>query len=252
MPSSPPRSGCSSRGGSRSSSPPRPAAPGSRPCSSRCSGFLPPGVRTIELAGAAETFDWLPQASELGWRRSRRRARRRPMPPSTPRDGAGPVRPDDTVLLHPGALGPPAVLHLGRRGAARDPGRVDRLRPGRDDPRRLARRGLRGPAPSAGAARRRRAVATRRRPRPAAGRRRVASRRRGALRPADRPRRPRPRPAPRAGRARDLGSRDRRLRALRLGRSSPSWPCASGSAPATSRSTSTAAATTSPAFGRRA
>ncbi len=33
--------------------------------------FLPPGVRTIELAGADETFDWLPQAAELGWRRLR-------------------------------------------------------------------------------------------------------------------------------------------------------------------------------------
>ena len=31
--------------------------------------FLPPGSRRVELAGAAETFDWLPQASELGWPR---------------------------------------------------------------------------------------------------------------------------------------------------------------------------------------
>ena len=29
--------------------------------------FLPPSVRVIELAGETETFDWLPQASELGW-----------------------------------------------------------------------------------------------------------------------------------------------------------------------------------------
>ena len=29
--------------------------------------FLPPGVRVVELAGEDETFDWLPQASELGW-----------------------------------------------------------------------------------------------------------------------------------------------------------------------------------------
>jgi flagellar protein FlaI len=29
--------------------------------------FLPPDVRRIELAGEAETFAWLPQASELGW-----------------------------------------------------------------------------------------------------------------------------------------------------------------------------------------
>ena len=31
--------------------------------------FLPPGVRTVELDGAMETFDWLPHAKELGWRR---------------------------------------------------------------------------------------------------------------------------------------------------------------------------------------
>ncbi len=29
--------------------------------------FLPPGIRTVELSGADETFDWLPQAAELGW-----------------------------------------------------------------------------------------------------------------------------------------------------------------------------------------
>src|SRR5512143_4122099 len=29
--------------------------------------FVPPGTRMVELAGASETFDWLPQASELGW-----------------------------------------------------------------------------------------------------------------------------------------------------------------------------------------
>ena len=55
--------------------------------------FLPSGVRTVELAGSAETFDWLPQATELGWRR-----------PSTSRPAAfgdAPVRPDTTVLLIP-------------------------------------------------------------------------------------------------------------------------------------------------------
>jgi hypothetical protein len=31
--------------------------------------FLPPGVRVRDLAGAFETFDWLPQATELGWSR---------------------------------------------------------------------------------------------------------------------------------------------------------------------------------------
>ncbi len=52
--------------------------------------LLPPGTRTVELSGEAETFDWLPQASELGWS-----AR-------TPRTAeAGPplVRPDTTVLV---------------------------------------------------------------------------------------------------------------------------------------------------------
>ncbi|MDQ6795467.1 MAG: hypothetical protein M3067_11765 [Chloroflexota bacterium] len=29
--------------------------------------FLPPGTRKVELAGIAETFDWLPHARELGW-----------------------------------------------------------------------------------------------------------------------------------------------------------------------------------------
>jgi hypothetical protein len=30
--------------------------------------FLPPGTRRVELAGLAETFEWLPHARELGWR----------------------------------------------------------------------------------------------------------------------------------------------------------------------------------------
>ena len=50
--------------------------------------FLPPEVRVVELAGEDETFDWLPQASELGW-------------PGTahPAPDADPVRPHTTVLL---------------------------------------------------------------------------------------------------------------------------------------------------------
>jgi flagellar protein FlaI len=50
--------------------------------------FLPPEIRVIELAGEAETFEWLPQASELGW-------------PGTPRSMTGgvPARPETTVLL---------------------------------------------------------------------------------------------------------------------------------------------------------
>src|SRR4051794_2476741 len=30
--------------------------------------FLPPGTKLVELAGIAETFEWLPHARELGWR----------------------------------------------------------------------------------------------------------------------------------------------------------------------------------------
>jgi hypothetical protein len=50
--------------------------------------FVPPSVHLVELAGEAETFAWLPQASELGWPgRSRR----------TP--GAEPARPETTIIL---------------------------------------------------------------------------------------------------------------------------------------------------------
>jgi hypothetical protein len=54
--------------------------------------FLPPGTHAVELAGAAETFDWLPQAPELGWRRARTPGRHRARPP---------IQPDSTVLLIP-------------------------------------------------------------------------------------------------------------------------------------------------------
>jgi len=49
--------------------------------------FLPADVRVVELAGESETFDWLPQASDLGW----------PGAASARPDG-DPVRPDTTVL----------------------------------------------------------------------------------------------------------------------------------------------------------
>lgn len=55
--------------------------------------FLSPDVRCIELRGAAESFDWLPQATELGWRR--------PLGAERARPDAPPVRPDDTVLFIP-------------------------------------------------------------------------------------------------------------------------------------------------------
>ncbi len=50
--------------------------------------FLPPDARLVELAGESETFDWLPQATELGW-------------PGVghPTVGGQPVRPETTVLL---------------------------------------------------------------------------------------------------------------------------------------------------------
>jgi hypothetical protein len=50
--------------------------------------FLPAGQNVVELRGIDETFDWMPQASELGW----------PGVPSKP-TSAPPVRPEDTVLV---------------------------------------------------------------------------------------------------------------------------------------------------------
>lgn len=50
--------------------------------------FVPVGLRIVELQGAAETFGWLPQASELGW------------PGTAHRPASGPpTRPEDTILL---------------------------------------------------------------------------------------------------------------------------------------------------------
>jgi hypothetical protein len=62
--------------------------------------FLPPGLRIVELEGATETFDWLPQAGELGWDRAHAHA---PTAGAPDREAAAhrPVRPDDTVLLIP-------------------------------------------------------------------------------------------------------------------------------------------------------
>lgn len=56
-------------------------------------GFLPPSLHLVELEGATESFDWLPQATELGWHRDPARSID---PPARP-----PIRPDDTVLLIP-------------------------------------------------------------------------------------------------------------------------------------------------------
>lgn len=60
----------------------------------RLSSALPAGTRTVELAGATETFEWLPQASELGWSTGPRQ--RSPDEGRLP--GGGPIRPDDTIL----------------------------------------------------------------------------------------------------------------------------------------------------------
>ena len=63
--------------------------------------FIPPKVRVVEVAGATETFDWLPQASELGWERQAGRSAVSSGPSIRPADGGLPVRPDHTVLLVP-------------------------------------------------------------------------------------------------------------------------------------------------------
>ena len=49
--------------------------------------FVPPTIHRIGLRGIDETFDWLPQASELGWPGTARRATVDP-----------PIRPDNTIL----------------------------------------------------------------------------------------------------------------------------------------------------------
>ena len=62
--------------------------------------FLPPGIRTVELSGADETFDWLPQAAELGWSApagdgvAPRSARAGKAPLGSP-----PIQPSTTVLV---------------------------------------------------------------------------------------------------------------------------------------------------------
>jgi hypothetical protein len=50
--------------------------------------FVPPETQIVQLAGAGETFEWLPQASDLGWPGLARRSRE-----------ADPIRPDTTLLL---------------------------------------------------------------------------------------------------------------------------------------------------------
>lgn len=52
--------------------------------------FVSPGTGLVELAGASETFDWLPQATELGW-------------PGAPMAASAPavVRPGASLLVAP-------------------------------------------------------------------------------------------------------------------------------------------------------
>jgi len=50
--------------------------------------FLPPAVRRVDLAGAAETFDWLPEAEALGWR-----------PSARPGAGTPPINPASSYLV---------------------------------------------------------------------------------------------------------------------------------------------------------
>ena len=87
--------------------------------------FLPPDARLVELAGEGETFDWLPQATELGWPGVAR-------PPAA----TGPaVRPETTVLLAHELSDHTPAYTWGAGRARRGPGGIDRLRPGGDDPR---------------------------------------------------------------------------------------------------------------------
>jgi hypothetical protein len=55
--------------------------------------LLPAPVRAVELAGTAEEFDWLPEATELGWRRERH------LVAATGRDGVPRASSTDTVLV---------------------------------------------------------------------------------------------------------------------------------------------------------
>jgi hypothetical protein len=57
--------------------------------------FLPADLRVVEVRGVDETYEWLPQASELGW----------PGVARGPVAGRPPARPEDTVLIVPDLSG---------------------------------------------------------------------------------------------------------------------------------------------------
>lgn len=60
--------------------------------------FVPPDIERRDLRGLDETFDWLPQASELGWSGVPRSAGA-PRPAGGLPPAGAPVRPDNTLLV---------------------------------------------------------------------------------------------------------------------------------------------------------
>ncbi len=202
----PPTCGCWSRRASRSSSPARPTDRVARRFSARCWRSCRTTLASFTWTRPHERFEWLPQATELGW----------PGVASVPADG-DPARPSNAVLLVDDLAPGSATASVGCRGEGGRPSRQHRLRTGHDSRRGLARRGLRQAAATAGRTGRRRAVAPRGRPGRWPERGGAAARDRGALRAPGRPRPARPPPATRPGGPRDVGPGHRRIRAFRVG-----------------------------------
>ena len=88
MRSWPPTCGCWSKGGSRSSSQARPTALRRSSALGALLAFLPEDARVFKIDAADERFEWLPQATELGW----------PGVATVPPDGDA-ARPSNAVLL---------------------------------------------------------------------------------------------------------------------------------------------------------
>lgn len=72
-------------------------------------GLLPPGARVVDLAGDAEEFEWLPEATELGWRREH------PVVPARGRDAPSRASSATTVLLTRDLAGEGAAATGGAR-----------------------------------------------------------------------------------------------------------------------------------------